>query len=338
MKMRVGVNYPWFDYGWDFGPGPVEWRGVQSVPRWHDEIDQHLERFRALGITVVRWFILADGLTYGYGLDAPQIDPAAPTGWRFDPPLLSPDALTHFDELLQRFSVSGRGASRGLQLLPVLIDFHFCRPGVTVIGPDTSWVKGGRADVITDEDSRQRFLDNALEPLLQVSQQHPEVIYAWEVINEPDWVTRGWQRSMLTATPFDASSMTAFLEAATARIRRAGFASTIGFASAEGLDRSGISCDINQFHHYPRGERRLRRYTVDSVVPCIIGEFATAPTEAWPELSPSEQTVLNRLKVASALGYPLALPWSFLAEDRHTLWSPAVERDIEMFATEQTEE
>src|SRR5690348_3844734 len=103
--MRVGVNYPWRDYGWDFGLGPPSWRNGRSQPRWFDLIDGHLDRFRALGITVVRWFILADGLTYGTALDAPVLDPG--TGrWRFEPPAVDLEVLDHFDELLRRFEAT----------------------------------------------------------------------------------------------------------------------------------------------------------------------------------------------------------------------------------------
>ena len=84
--MQVGVNYPWFDYGWDFGLGPPAWRGGRSTPGWYAEIDNHLRLFQRLGISVVRWFILADGLTYGVGDAAPVPDRIARGGWRFDPP------------------------------------------------------------------------------------------------------------------------------------------------------------------------------------------------------------------------------------------------------------
>jgi len=60
--MQVGVNYPWFDYGWDFGLGPPSWRGDRTTPRWYDHIDADLHHLSEMGSTVVRWFILADGL------------------------------------------------------------------------------------------------------------------------------------------------------------------------------------------------------------------------------------------------------------------------------------
>ena len=344
--MQVGVNYPWFDYGWDFGLGPAEWRGGRSDPRWYDAIDEHLDRFGAVGITVVRWFILADGLTYGTGAEAPRPDAAAPRGWRFDPPPLGRDVLDHFDELLRRFARVRGALPRPIQLLPVLLDFHFCAPGtMPVVGrdpgdprparPDPGWIKGGRSEAITDAAKRRRFLDEVLDPLLQVSERYPDAIYAWELMNEPDWITRGWQSGLFARGWIAEPAMAAFLEEGKERVRRAGFKPTVGFASFAGLRRSGITADINQFHHYPGGGRQLTRHTFDPRHPCIIGEFATAFADVWPELGTAGQTVLNRLKVVAARGYPLAMPWSFLATDRHTRWSEAVERDVDTFTREQ---
>jgi hypothetical protein len=338
--MQVGLNYPWRDYGWDFGFGPPTWRGSRMAPRWYDDIDQHLDRFHELGITVVRWFILADGLTYGTAGDAPRADMET-GGWRFDPPSLSAAILDHFDELLRRFA-SVRDAHSSMQLLPVLIDFLFCEPGTTPVAkpdptnplttvPDTDWVKQGRADVITDANKRRTFLDEVLDPLLRLSQRNHGVIYAWELINEPDWITIGWHSGHQTNATIDDASMRAFLDEGSERIRRAGFKPTIGFASLKTLRRSNITVEINQFHHYPAGRRVLERHTFDSRFPGIIGEFATATTDRWPELASTGQSVLNRLRLADAHGYPLAIPWSFLARDRHTSWSSAVEREVASF-------
>jgi len=334
--MRVGVNYPWFDYGWDFGLGPDLWRGARVTPRWYDEIDQHLRHFRDLGITVVRWFILADGLTYGTGDDAPRSDRWAQETWHFDPPALSEDFLQHFRELLERFAPSG------IQLLPVLIDFHFCESGFipvervddadrSTLIPDAGWVKQGRAEAITNAASRMRFLDGALEPLLRVCARRAEVIYAWELINEPDWVTDGWHSNPFRRAPVSEVSMRAFLEEGSDRIRRAGFRPTVGFASARSLRRVGIASEVCQFHHYPAGSVTLDPHVVD---PEIVGEFATAQTDVWPDLIGAGQSVLNRLRLADAGGYALAIPWAFRSHDRHTVWSPAVEDDLRTFVRE----
>jgi hypothetical protein len=70
----------------------------------------------------------------------------------------------------------------------------------------------------------------------------------------------------------------------------------------------------------------------------VLGEFATAPDDVWPDLRLGDQQVLHRLRLARAQGCPLAMPWSFLGRDRHTVWSNEVERDIETFILEEQAE
>ncbi len=329
--MHVGVNYPWFDYGWDFGVPPPHWR-PSPAPRWFAEIDAHLRHFQQLGISVVRWFILADGLTYGSGDAAPRRDLARADEWRFDAPEIDSALIDHFEELLRRFAAAAGRAADAILLLPVLVDFHFCGAGIEPVSrpdpanpgatlPDPGWVKQGRADAIANPTVRALFLDRALGALLEVSQRHRDVIYAWELINEPEWVTNNWHPDGRHDHPVDEHQMRAFLEEGQARIRAAGFLPTVGFASIDTLRASGIATEINQFHHYPGGARRLDPHRFQGGFPTILGEFATAPTDLWPELAPPAQTVFNRLTLAAARGYSLAMPWSFRASDRHTLWS-----------------
>jgi hypothetical protein len=340
--VHVGVNYPWCDYGWDFGAGPPAWRGNLPSPRWYGEIDRDLERFRSLGITVVRWFVLGDGLCYGTGPDAPWPDESTGRTWRFEPPPLDSLLRDHFDELLRRFSLTREPTRPPIQLLPVLTDFLWCQPGhlpvplpgeqgTTSAAMDPGWVKQGRADVVVDPRKRRRFFDEVLEGLLRVSDRHRDVIYAWEVMNEPDLITRGWRPRGLALTGIDPLPRRGFLDDGLARIERAGFRSTVGFASPAGLRASGLSAPVNQFHYYPGGRRRLERHGFDARYPGIIGEFATRTSDEWPELRRTDQGMLSRLRLAEARGYPLALAWSFRGQDRHTCWSADVERDIATF-------
>ena len=342
--MQVGVNYPWFDYGWDFGVGPPGWRGARTTPRWFDQVDEHLDRLRGLGISVVRWFILGDGLTYGTGTDAPRPDQSSDTEWRFEPPPLDPEFMRHFEELLGRFARTATAAAPPIQLLPVLIDFHFCDRGVWPVEEvdssdllatraDTGWVKQGRADAILDPEKRTRFLTAVLDPLLRVSARQPDVIYAWELINEPDWVTQGWYPNPFAHPPIPELAMLGFLDDGKQRIRAAGFKPTIGFGSVRTLRRSGVTAEINQFHYYPNRRVGLEEHRFDPRFPGIVGEFATAETDVWPELNDDGQTVADRLRLVADRGYSLAIPWSFLAHDRHTAWTEAVEEDIRSFTT-----
>lgn len=340
--MQVGVNYPWLDYGWDFGLGPTAWRGGRQAPRWFEHVDEHLDRLRDLGISVVRWFVLADGLTYGSQQDAPRLEGAAAAHWRFEPPAIGQDVIDHFDELLRRFEATATAAMPPMQLIPVLIDFHFCQPGmkpVEEVDPsnplqtrqDPGWVKQGRADAIRDPAKRARFLDATLDALLRVSARHRDAIYAWELINEPDWITQGWHASALTSPPIPERAMLDFLEDGKQRIRAAGFKPTIGFASLRTLQRSGVSAEINQFHYYPAGRAGLQRHGFDPRFPAIIGEFATSTADVWPDLARDFQGIGHRLSLVEERGYPLAIPWAFLSQDRHTAWSAAVEQEVRAF-------
>lgn len=336
--MQVGVNYPWFDYGWDFGLGPRAWRGGRNTPRWYDHIDQDLRHFRDLGVSVVRWFILADGLTYGRDDGAPRLRGLLRRKWHFDPQPLTSEFLAHFTELLARFAATGRANGGPIQLLPVFIDFHFCQPGIPILVPeaagssrmipDRAWVKQGRAEAISSDAKRGRFLDGALEPLLRASQQYAEVIYAWELINEPDWVTETWDPNPGHEPLVSEPAMRAFIREGSERVRRAGFRPTVGFASASTLRLCAIDADVSQFHHYPGGGVTLDRHEFDLG---IIGEFATAATDIWPDLLDQGQSVLNRLRLADACGYSLAIPWAYRSQDRHTTWSSDVENDVRAF-------
>ena len=306
--MQVGVNYPWFDYGWDFGLGPPAWRGARTTPRCFEQVDGHLDRFRGLGISVVRWFILGDGLTYGTGVDAPRLDQSSAGDWRFEPPSLDAQFVGHFEELLDRFARTATADAPAIQLLPVLIDFHFCDRGVRAVEEvdpsdplatreDPGWVKQGRVDAIQDPAKRSRFLTAVLDPLLRVSVRHPDVIYAWELINEPDWVTKGWYPHPFGNPPVPEVAMREFLEDGKQRIRAAGFRPTIGFGSIRTLRRAGVTAEINQFHYYPNGRVGLEEHRFDPRFPGIVGEFATAATDVWPDLDGEAQAIADRTDV-----------------------------------------
>jgi hypothetical protein len=337
----AGVNYPWLSYGWDFGPAPPGWRSGND-PAWVPRIGQHLRHMAALGISVIRWFILGDGLTYGTGPDAPTLDRFAArdrAGWRFAPPALAREFQEHFEALLQSFAAQS-AVPHPVRLLPVLVDYKFCEPGIWPVAkedpalrqgaPDVGWVKGGRAEAITA--NRRRFIEEVLGPLLRLSSGYRDAIYAWDVFNEPEWVTNGWHPDRRNDHPVNESQMRAFLEDSMSAIRQAGFKSTVGFSVIETIRQARLYADINQFHHYTDGSRFLERNPFDARHPGIIGEFATSTAEdTWPELRQRSQRILERLRLAESQGYVLALAWSFQAADRHTSWTLQAENDIECF-------
>jgi hypothetical protein len=204
--MKVGFNYAWSHdrYGSQIGPNPWvsndEWT-VQGklaaagevsripLPPLFDHIDANLWYLKAIGVSVVRWFLLGNGFNYG----PPSKDSQRFLGHRkmrvpmparaFDPPSQLDRRFTRdFVELLLRF----KGA--GLQIIPSLVDFCFGSFLNFTVDGHRGIGAGGKADVITDPLKRKVFLDTMLVGLLEVSAKYREQIYAWEVMNEPVWL------------------------------------------------------------------------------------------------------------------------------------------------------
>jgi hypothetical protein len=327
--MQVGINYAWKNYSWDFGLPPQNDSGRDWGPRaeWMPTIEADLAGFLELGLFCVRWFLLGDGTTYGIGKDRPHLDTEhpekGPEAWRFDtPPPLSDEALQDFAELLACCDRAG------IKLLPSLLDFRFCFPGEAVAG-SSGIVKGGRSDVFVDAWKKQQFLEQVLSPLLQVASTRRHVIYAFEVINEPEWCTRP-----LFLPPelcdahktVPAADMQTFVRDAAGLINQAGFESTTGFALYQTLEEwnsPGLGLTLHQFHYYAE-PAMLPQEVFDPRWPLIVGEFASARHRPWPDLG-ATQDVLSRLRHIEQKGYPAAFVWSANREEEHSADPPAVD-------------
>lgn len=314
--MQVGINYAWKNYAWDFGLPPQKNSGSNWGARaaWRPTIDKELAELVDIGFFCVRWFLLGDGTTYGVGADRPHLDPRGNGQWRFDsPPKISDEFLEDFDHLLACCEKAG------IQILPSLVDFHFCFPGITIPGSD-GIVKSGRHDVLIDPRKRTPFFDNVLRPLLRVAGDHKAAIYAFEVMNEPEWCTRLPGADALNpnkSVPLD--DMRAFLSEGASIINDAGFRSTVGFAMHPTLklwDSPGLGVTLHQFHFYAE-PALIPPHSFDARWPVIVGEFATAPHRPWSELG-AAQDVLSRLRHIEEKGYPAAFLWSANREEEHS--------------------
>ena len=307
-RLRLGVNYPWKNYGWDFAPPTATGRdrpGGLSEQGWWDGIEADLRHFKLdLGLFAVRWFILGDGRNYGWPRETRD-------GWEFDPPPLSPRFLEDFRILLQICS------DQGIQLLPVLICPNWCAAGEEAQGPnDTRCIQGGRAEALTHSSKRERFLEHVLNPLLEVSgrTQYRSCIYAWEVMNEPEWAEQDYD--------IERAELISFLELAVDQINIARFKSTVGFARLNWAEEWGdLGVTLRQFHYYPRGNRLpdhsvVRRRSHPSRE-CILGEIATRvdllpawPGEDLPVLPAGGEVIYRRLRLIQCKGYPAAFLWA----------------------------
>jgi hypothetical protein len=365
--MRVGINYPWFNYGWDFGQPVPDW-GPRAA--WRDVISDDLKTFQRCGVTIVRWFVLGDGITYGMGRTAPHRDGEQ---WRFDRiPALDPTVWEKdFSDLLELF------AHAKIQLLPVLMDYRWAFPGLDRETRDTEtlalwrtnrerarrlpegYVKGGRADVIYDERKSAQFFRRVLGPFLEISRDHVGAIYAWELINEPDWVTRqhGLGGRMAYEQRIPLERMLRFIRRGLAIIGDYGFRPTVGFAkrltfgdwswrraTAPPLARTWLNpahrqlgLGVNQIHYYPHDASDRLVPASFHGIPCVLGEFATrlrgVNARHWPDLGVDHQNIAWRLRWARAQGYDAALPWSYRARDYKTVPDHRViEAELRAFA------
>lgn|GEM_PF-1074261 len=332
-RLQVGINYPWIDYAWDFGHPPAAWIAAQDLDGWRiKKRHQIVEDFRAfaeMGLFAVRWFLLADGLSYGTGNEAPQ---ELDGQWTFDP---LPREHSFHQQLCDDFEfVLKTCADLQLKFVPSLIDFHWCHRG-TVVDAKAKIIKGARAEIVCDEVKRTEFLDNVLEPLLERSLNYHDMIYAWELINEPEWVTEtpsffSFRRDQNKTVKLE--EMLEFIAAGTARIndRRLpdgspAFRSTVGFAhwdTIEKWDSARLGVTLPQFHYYAPDRRQIPPSDLTSGTDCFIGEFATTFHRGWPELQERDftGTISARLRCLEEKGYAAAFLWSARATDDATHW------------------
>jgi hypothetical protein len=284
----IGANLPWVSYGGDFGANLWHPRGGLAARHDLERLGAVLARLRDRGVIVIRWFVLCDGRA----------------GVRFaenGTPLGLDDAV-HAD-----FDVALDLARRaGVLLIPVLLDFHWCLGRRIVHGVQL----GGRRASLVDPIAREALLDRVLGPLLRRYGAEP-IVWAWDVMNEPEWVTLG----LGSWNPFSAveqADMKTFLELAVSMVHaEAKQPVTVGSASAAWLPLvQGIGLDLYQPHWYDRLERLsalsspVRTLGLDR--PAILGEF---PTRG------SSRDVKMLLTAARESGYSGALLWSVLSSD-----------------------
>ncbi|MEM9072641.1 MAG: hypothetical protein AAGE52_29305 [Myxococcota bacterium] len=371
----VGLNHPWIECGHDFGRRPPPWQGAGRTD-W-ERVRADLDRWRTdAGITWSRWWLLAGGVNYPVG-QSPDVAFERihdRHGQQFqlrpdDRPLaLTPEFLDDFEALLRVASLSG------IRLVPSLLSFEFFFPAEQHAEGNTRseevW-SGGRKRLVVGRDDEpveaavDAFLDATLSPLLEVSKRHPRAIGAWEVINEPDWVTEGGplharlRDGRIHAMPKTVSSrsMCVFLERAVDRIVSAGFLSSIGFKQGnpdwitprlfrrlQALSRSDRY--LHQLHYYPslHEPAPLPHHKRLPFRPCVVGEM---PTHRGGWLNPFFMRWLDdldfarasdpnrylerRLDIVRRRGYPGAWLWSGQAGDDASAWGPAERAQVRAF-------
>jgi hypothetical protein len=194
----------------------------------------------------------------------------------------------------------------GLSAIFVLFDFHWFKPAAIVNGVQTC----GRARLASDAGLRGQLLDRVIAPLLERYGQHASIA-AWDVVNEPEWITRGTKRAP-RIQDVSRQAMRGFIRDTVDLIHaRTSHAATVGCASTRSLPLvAGLGLDVYQAHWYDQFDRRapldrpVAKLGLDR--PIILGEFPTRGSSR----SPAEI-----LEAARGAGYAGALAWSALADD-----------------------
>ncbi len=276
----LGVNYPWLDYGSDFGSSAWGHGGV-SEPRERARLTADLARIRAAGAGTVRWFVMCDGRS------APEFDRRG--------------RVTGFDNYFYKDLDAALDAARasGVRLVLVLFDYRLLDPETVIKGA----ALGGHAALLTDPQVRSSLFDHALIPLLKRYGSRPE-IKAWEIMNEPEW------RTGAGGVPWPA--MRDFVGKTAALVHA--YASqpvTVGSASSAFLPLwKGLGLDFYEYHYYPELRASLSFDPLDLKLdrPCVLGEFPTAGP-----LPPS-----SYLDAALRNGLAGAWAWSWRSGDAYS--------------------
>jgi hypothetical protein len=166
-----------------------------------------------------------------------------------------------------------------------------------------------------------------------------ETIYAWEIINEPEWVVRGfWKRGANRNVSSD--EMMEFIAEGIRRIEvkrledgSSAFKTSVGFAHWKTWDKWNaemLGITLHQFHYYAQENRKLPENPHSAERPRIVGEFATARGRDWPDLidKNQEQTISNRLTCMETKGYPACLMWSANGADPATRWTEDEQKEM----------
>lgn len=348
--MLVGYNYPTPSNKSGNWIGPPDrqdrWpanyaQQFKELP-FREAIESNLRLLKQNGVTVVRWFLLGNGFNYGA---PPKEETARGPGigggvshWTFEPPeRLDGLFIEHYVQLLEIHR------SVQMMLIPSLVSFEFFATYET-----RATAAGGRGDIATNWKKRNQFLFTVLGEFLKASSPYKDLIYAWEVMNEPAWDIRNYTPKNTGANWHEAwidqDSLTTFITLALAWIEGHQFPSTVGHRFLSDLAQLPTGTKP-QFHYYATKvgwfadpgqlpSAADARNSFVGEIGALIGEgFETheTPMKAcygapWKgdfpdgrDLNPNT-VVVDRLTYLNTLGYSLAMLWPDLND-------PAVDKD-----------
>ncbi len=288
LPFLSGANLPWLRYGGDFGANAWSPTGGMAAAGKQEELRRHLRTLKAQGIGVLRWFLFCDGRA-GIRFTAA----GTPVG---------PDDSLYADIDVALETV----AAEGMKVVFVLFDFLWFDKAAEVNGVQT----GGRSRVVSGATKQQALRRRVITPLLERYGYSPAIL-AWDIINEPEWATRGWGGGII-GPRVSFPAMRRFIRRVTRLVHRHTIhMATVGLGNASGLPLAqNCGLDFYQVHWYDRWqdiaplERPVLELDIDR--PLLLGEYPTKNSTRTPA------TILAAIKKS---GYCGAFAWSLLADD-----------------------
>jgi hypothetical protein len=291
LPFFLGVNYPWRNYGEDFGSSSKAHRGV-SQRKAQELVAQDFAQIRETGATVVRWFLFGDGQS---GFSSDKGIPRNPHE------LLFADVAAAL-QLAQLHH---------LKLCFSLMDFLWLQEhaGKRPAHP--------QEHVLHFAAGREAFLQNILIPLFREFRGHP-ALFAWEIANEPEWAIREFHPAAAAKLHF------ADFRAYAAEIARAvheygEVPVTLGSARLLWVRAwTELGLDYYQAHYYPAAETDTRQDLAQLLAglppldrPLFLGELPAR------DLSRPHYSLPGALDLCRAAGLSGAAVWRWTEPDAH---------------------
>jgi hypothetical protein len=292
----LGVNYPWQNYGQDFGCVNGVHRGV-SLPANQDFLLREFARIREAGATVVRWFVFGDGRG---GLHCENGIPRYP-----DPYL--------FKDIAAALQIAEQTQ---LQICFSLIDYLWLQEHAGKTAAHA------HEHVLHFAAGREAFLQHVLIPLFREFRADP-VIFAWEVANEPEWSIREFDPS--PSAKLHVAEFRAYAAEITRAIHEFAVApATLGCARLLWLKAwSELGLDFYDAHYYPSCEKETNHDLAQQLAsvppldkPLCIGELP------WQDPAVPDYCLASALTVCREAGLSGAAVWRWTkpedaGSDRH---------------------
>ncbi len=290
-RYLLGVNYPWYHYGNDFGSNAWGAYGVHSADTFA-AVDADFGEMAAAGVHTVRWWLFADGRA-GVEFDASGM----PTG---------ADRFVYAD-LDAAVAIATR---HNVNLNLVLLDVSWMFDAEMVNGVQ----EGGHAQVINTAAGQQALLERVFLPVFE-RYGHNAHVLSWEIMNEPEWAILDDEAvNEHVSEPTTRANFLSF----TRRVADAVHANTASYTTVGGAAMKwagqwvGQGLDYYQVHYYDWMQASIgtnlygatyRSLNLDR--PVVVGEFPAS----------SGASLKQYLDVWLSSGYAGAWVWSFRGVD-----------------------